>query len=375
MKRRGGLATIVSLIVAGLLGVSYLPKKAADAVKAESSARVSPATPAASAVLQDGDERLLPACEQIVLHLKRFYPPPNAVPLPRDEVCGVAGRTSATTPLNLAILIVPNPVQTHLALVFDRLIDAVQQAVQDSGFNFDSAWFPWNSNEESGAPHSEGQQSADLTAEMHGQPGIIVFRHGIDTQHSVDVYTQGFVIFVVTEQPTGGVNDVEFVHAIAWAKALGSKPLRIIGPTFSGTLSSLQHELSATGVFSDFPGGVKIFSGATSASENVLAFKDFLKAQPVLPNASPQQFRTFSESDRLMTDRFLCYMQHGGYDLSYFAILSEDETAFGGASAKQAALANASTVSNESRCRDRELNKANSARLPEGEAALPLLPT
>ena len=168
MKRRGGLATIVSLIVAGLVGVSYLPKKAGDAVKVESSARVSPATTSgASAVLQAGDERLLPACEQIVLHLKRFYPPPNAVPLPRDEVCGAPARASATTPLNLAILIVPNPVQTHLPLVFDRLIDSVQQAVQDSGFNFDSAWFPWNSTEKSGTPQSEAQQSADLTAEMN----------------------------------------------------------------------------------------------------------------------------------------------------------------------------------------------------------------
>jgi len=199
------------LIVAGLFGVSYLPRKAADAFKPESSTGVSPATTsAAGAVLEAGDERLLPACEQIAFHLKRFYPPPNAVPLPGDEVCGAPSRTSATTPLNLAILIVPNPVQTHLSLVFDRLIDAVQQAVQDSGFNFDSAWFPWNSTKKSDTPRSEVQQSADLTAEMHGQPGIIVFRHGTDTQYSVDVYTQGVVIFVVTEQPTGGVNDVEF---------------------------------------------------------------------------------------------------------------------------------------------------------------------
>jgi len=130
-----------------------LPRKAADAVKPESSAGVSPATTsAASAVLQAGDERLLPACEQIVLHLKRFYPPPNAVPLPGDEVCGAPARASATTPLNLAILIVPNPVETHLPLVFDRLIEAVQQAVQDSGYNFDSAWFPWNSTKKSDTP-------------------------------------------------------------------------------------------------------------------------------------------------------------------------------------------------------------------------------
>jgi hypothetical protein len=30
-----------------------------------------------------------------------------------------------------------------------------------------------------------------------------------------------------------------------------------------------------------------------------------------------------------MTNRFLCYLQHEGYDLKKVAILSEDETAFG----------------------------------------------
>ena len=373
MKRRGGLATIVSLILAGLFGFSYLPKKAADAVKAKGTAEVSPATTSAtSAVLKAGDERLLPECEQIMLHLKRFYPGSNAVPIPADEVCDAPARTSETTPLSVAILIAPNPVETHLPLVFDRLVDAVQQAVQDSGFNFDSAWFPWNSSQKSDKPQSEPQQSADLDAEMYAQPGIIVFRHGAETQNFADAYTQGVVIFVVAEQPTGGVNDVQFAHAIAWAKALRSRPLRIIGPTFSGTLSSLQHALLATAAFNDFSGGVKIFSGATSASENVRAFQGFLNKQPVPSNDGGSkfplpQFRTFSESDRLMTDRFLCYMQHGGYDLSYFAILSEDETAFGEAPKNANAVAKAPLVSNEPRCTDRELNKANSTRLPEGK--------
>src|ERR1035441_2407708 len=36
-----------------------------------------------------------------------------------------------------------------------------------------------------------------------------------------------------------------------------------------------------------------------------------------------------------MTDRFLCYLQHEGYDLNRVAILSEDETAYGKSDSKE----------------------------------------
>jgi hypothetical protein len=129
---------------------------------AESSAGVSSATTSpASAVLQAGDEQLLPACEQIVLHLKRFYPLPNAVPLPRDEVLRWLGASVSHNGAESQVLIVPNPVQTHLPLVFDRLIDAVQQCGAGFGIQLRR-----NSTKKSDPAQSEAQQWADLTAEM-----------------------------------------------------------------------------------------------------------------------------------------------------------------------------------------------------------------
>jgi len=332
MKQRGGIVTIITLFLAALFGVSYLPKRA-DNTNADTRAK-SPAAAASTAtpkVAPTGAQELLPACTEIRRHLERFYGGPD-VPVPEEAHCcadHAKKENCISAPIipprvSVAIAIVPNPVQTHLPLLFDRLIEAIQQAVQDTGFNFDSAWFPWNPSDKSAQSQSEAQQSADLKAETQSQPGIIVFRHRADAKESPDPYDMGLVVLVVTEQPTGGVNDVEFQHAVAWAHALDCCQLRIVGPTFSGTLPSLQRELTGD-TLSWFPDGVNIFSGSTNGDDNIIAFKAFLAKT----KSPATQFRTFNESDSLMIDRFLRYMQRDGYDLSSFAILSEDETAFG----------------------------------------------
>jgi len=350
MNQRGGMATI-ALLIAAVLGVSYLPRKAAESSGGHGAQTTASRVPAGGASSNKPTAaRAIPSCEQIAKRLRRFYRPDEQPPQPVS--CYPAGglvQSAVGAPthpnLSFAIAIVPNPIQTHLPLMFDRQIDAIQQAVQDTGFIYDSAWFPWNPSDLSDGQQSEEQQSANLQSELHGQPGIMVFRHGADPNGG-DPYQNGVVVFVVAEQPTGGIDDVQFAHAIAWVAVLGSCELRIIGPTFSGTLGSLAHGLSTTGAVRGFPDGVRIFSGAANSNDNVASFQQFL-AQPALrgtdsPKPPPPQFRTFLESDRLMTDRFLCYMQHEGYDLSYFAILSEDETAFG----------EAPTSSNAPRCSD-----------------------
>ena len=67
----------------------------------------------------------IPSCEQIARRLKRFYPAAARVPMPKscyqNSVPPAAPNALANNPeLTFAIAIVPNPVQTHLPLVFDR---------------------------------------------------------------------------------------------------------------------------------------------------------------------------------------------------------------------------------------------------------------
>jgi hypothetical protein len=110
------------------------------------------------------------------------------------------------------------------------------------------------------------------------------------------------------------------------------QPLLILGPTFSGTFPSLSRQLTVDTV-RPYQQGVRVFSGSANSEASVRWFQLYLaKVQGTLHQEGwngALKFRTFFESDSLMTDRFLCYLQHEGYPLGQVAILSEDETAFG----------------------------------------------
>ena len=359
MNQRNGITATVALLFAALLGMTYLPRNSADNATAGVAGKpVARAAVAGASSSQKPASSVIPSCQQIRLRLSRFYPPADQVPVPPDGGCYPQGQRGpvipppAQSPLSFAIAIVPNPVQTHLPLMFDRQIDAIQQAVQDTGFNYDGSWFPWNQSDKSYGSLSDEQQSAAVMAELQEQPGIMVFRQSPSQGVHPAPYEQGMVVFVVAEQPTGGISDVQFTHALDWIEALqpNGSDLRIIGPTFSGSLASLARGLTVNGAFSKFS-SITAFSGATNADDNVNWFNRFLAEQQAQRVAAGEKhptftFLTFFESDSLMTDRFLCYMQHEGYNLANFAILSEDETAFGKAGTKGA--------TEKPRCQDHE---------------------
>ena len=50
--------------------------------------------------------------------------------------------------LEFVIATVPNPTLTHLPLMFDRLIEIMQQAAQDNQYSYDSSWLPWSEGKE-----------------------------------------------------------------------------------------------------------------------------------------------------------------------------------------------------------------------------------
>jgi hypothetical protein len=369
MKDRGGMATTIALLIAAILGTSYLPRKSGDtssqgtqkpAAKVAASSSKKP--PAAGV-----KEKIMASCEAIAKRLRRVYPPDGTVPMP--AACFPDGATAQdleppqTYPeVFFTIAIVPNPVQTHLPLMFDRAVESIQQAAEDNNYSYDGSWFPWNQSQQSYESPSDEEQAAALEAELQEQPGIMVFRRGLigdkvdstlascktsngaidpnctflDGSEFVSHYERDLVVFLVGEQPTGGISDAQMEHALEWMQRIQpghiAEPLRILGPTFSGTLPSLARELSVERL-KPYERGARIYSGATNSDTSVHWFQLYLaKREAELRQGDwhgQLEFRTFFESDALMTDRFLCYLQHEGYDLNHVAILSEDETAFG----------------------------------------------
>jgi hypothetical protein len=247
------------------------------------------------------------------------------------------------------LAIVPDPVHTHLSLFFDRQIDAIQQAAQDNGYYFDRAIMPWDSRE-----HPE---STDFRLRLQleqrqycreREPGLMIFRpamygdkragknqneNGKPNKNIVNtsLYHGALLVFVVGETPTSGIRKDQFEEAVRVIRKVRSndppgQPLRILGPTFSGSLFSLRRLIEShkndKEKFSEF----LIYSGTANSDQSIKQFLESDNAQP----KTKTTFASFQESAELQELLFVRFLLERGYAARNIAILSEDETAYGG---------------------------------------------
>ena len=248
---------------------------------------------------------------------------------------GTGNRRCSLGPDNFVIAIVPDPVHTHLALYFDRTIDTIEEALQDDGYIFYRAVVPWD--------HETHPESDDyklrLDAERYQEgrehlPGIMLFRPSQD----LGAEKGPLAVVLVGESPTSGIEKKQFASAIREIQnRTGIKEseltLRILGPTFSGSLSSLK-ELLTCGANPCYRLAT-ILSGTISGRREVGDFQE--KAadfQTQNPGPAKIIFDTFQETDDVMLERFIEFVSRDSYGVrdyaaSSIAELSEDETAYG----------------------------------------------
>jgi len=214
-----------------------------------------------------------------------------------------------------SVAIVPDPVHTHLGLFTDRTMDAIQQGAQQAGWIFDRAWLPWDAEE-----HPESTdfrirvQQEDYKSAKEDIPGLVIFRRVLPPNEAMN---RPLFVFVVGETPTGGFNKTQFQTALQ-VTSPDSNPLetlRIIGPTFSGSLYSLSEVLKTQNA-----SGIVIRSGTVSSESTIRWF---------LGKGLRVDFATFQQSDDYMICKFLEFEDRKGYSKDKIAILTEDETAYG----------------------------------------------
>ena len=85
MKESGGIATTIALLIAAILGVSYIPRKAADSTSAQGPHRPAAKLPASAGKSQQqaaAKEKAIASCEQIAKRLTRLYPANEKVAMP-----------------------------------------------------------------------------------------------------------------------------------------------------------------------------------------------------------------------------------------------------------------------------------------------------
>ena len=70
---------------------------------------------------------------------------------------------------------VPHPLETHMAAEFDHDLDGLQDALQESGYLYDSSWIPWKLHEPRDRFNDDQSEEVAKTTE-DGLPGIVMFR-------------------------------------------------------------------------------------------------------------------------------------------------------------------------------------------------------
>jgi len=237
--------------------------------------------------------------------------------------------------IKFVIASLPDPVHTHMALLFDREIETIQSAAQSNEYLFSRAWMPWDIS-----THNESTDFTVRMAQAHLQdqketlPGLMIFQKsgGVSRDAGSILF-----VFVVGETSTGGLRVEQFQNALHIRERIladldpkqdtgESKLLRIFGPTFSGSLPSLDAILSAQP--HDPSSTLLIRSGSISSYGAVRDFCESARAQWNDGKSRPD-FATFQFSDKYQEFYLSNFFYERDESHSHVAVLSEDETAFG----------------------------------------------
>jgi hypothetical protein len=236
-----------------------------------------------------------------------------------DDWCLPSEKAST---LNFLIVMVPDPVTTHLALYFDRTIEALEAAAQQHSLFLDRYWLPWPVPGGT-TPPGDTAQDFRVTEILNNfrshQPGVMIFS-------APDSVT---FAFLVSESPTSGINKLQFENAVRYAGVLSQSTapaVHVVGPFFSGSTPSaiaLVKDIPSDGAQLDFVSGT--MSSLVQAHElgSHVKFK-----QTLHDDSRAQAFLLGFLRSRGLTNK-------GGN----VAILQEDETRYGADSSGDAANA------------------------------------
>jgi hypothetical protein len=254
--------------------------------------------------------------------------------------------------MQFVIAVLPDPLHTHFSLSFDREAEAIQQGAQDQGYFYDSSWLPWQTEEQPLALLADQNKAEDQKKAREEQPGILLFRKKQDSREGSTAgpamlpYEKGLAVFIVGEEPTSGIHKHQFQNAVDWIEALQPKPrskvqiesaprnpVEILGPTFSGSLPSLAQVLADDHVsgtikrlYADAPSQpLPIYSGSITSNRLVDWFTGLSGGA-----IGRVRFRSFQQDGDTLLYRYRKYLHEQKFEVSHLAIISEDETAYGG---------------------------------------------
>src|ERR1019366_7372141 len=188
MKRQTTWGIVGAVAAAGVLGISFQPGARSGGGNGSGEVRVSAKRSQAKAsdTRAAEEER---ACDDVAQVLERFLDVPVA-PRPGScrgkEASQSSAQATAETPIKqppgpavdpkFVIATLPDPIHTHLALLFDRMVEVIQQAAQDEGYSYEASSLPWEDKDETYLRLADDDLAAHRKDLAEEQPGILVFR-------------------------------------------------------------------------------------------------------------------------------------------------------------------------------------------------------
>jgi hypothetical protein len=258
--------------------------------------------------------------------------------------------------IRFVIATTPDPVHSHLSLFFDRSIDAIQQGATSQGFLFDRAIMPWQYLDVPTLQVTDDDKFLQYVRESY--PGLMIFR-GKPNQAPL-------FIFVVAETPTAGINKEQFINAVQMIHEIREgkdsvKPeqavdFSVLGPTFSGSLYSLQVLLQQ--YLKDYPlpdNSARVFPvySTVMGTQAIQDFSDFNRDKHL-----PVRMAVFLEDGKAALDALLAYTTGEGalgYRSSEIAVLNEDDTSYGTSGTKPDSASNALDKDKDKKDKDKDV--------------------
>jgi DNA-binding transcriptional MerR regulator len=279
-----------------------------------------------------------------------------------SDTWGLPSNVVGSPEISTIIATVPDPIHSHLALDFDRAIDAILLAAADNHYLSSYYWLPWRSQistSSSGDTTANATKSTGADVARERLPGLIILRYAPDVSEWADAktndskriaYQRVIYLFLVGETPSLGINGNQLQNAFSYEKQLknnvsvkstlsvcwprdagrdckdAENRLSIIGPIYSGSAASLH-----AGIEAALPnlGNPKVSITGVTATE--IAVRE-------LDSGDEVQYRSFGENVTFEQNQFLCSLAQTGYHLNRVAVLSEAGTVFGGGTDARSAL-------------------------------------
>ncbi len=219
--------------------------------------------------------------------------------------------------VDFIVATIPDYVDSNSGWLADQGLAAAQSGMAQEDYLFDRVRLvDWSRA-------SAGPVAVLSASRLHErQPGAIIFRRVKEQDISMQV------VLTVLETPTAGVHQVALRNSLwflrAWNACSGAnRPLRVLGPSFSGSTVSLAMVLGEAPFPTSFTRRI-VITGSATADENIEKMKTFSHGALFMATVQPTS---------VLKERMALYLESinpGWKDGNGVALLNESNTAYGG---------------------------------------------